>query len=324
MIQKITIFLFSIFGFSVTGQELQEYAQSIPGSALQVIMVPIPSGTFIMGSSAEDNAAKADEGPMRTLKVDAFWMAEAEITWELYKLYLNRTGQAVPLEAGAASATDKGYTVRLDPDAISGATIPYVDMSLGMGTGPGLPVGNVTRKAAARFCKWLSAKTGHFYRLPTEAEWEYAARAGSTTAYFFGNDAELLPEFAWYAENSGGTYHQIKTKRANPWGLYDILGNVAEWTMDAYTEAGYPKEIESFVPPVKEYPGVLRGGTFKATAKALRVSARLASNPVWKQRDPQFPRSKWWFTDAPFAGFRIVRPLHPPPPSEFEKYWDLP
>lgn len=311
------------FGVMLCAQEHQSYVQTVPGTTLEINMVPIPAGTYRMGSSAEDNVAKADEGPIRTLKVDAFWMAEAEITWELYKLYLNRTGQSVP-DADENQPQVLGKTVMLNPDAISGATIPYVDMSLGMGTGPGLPVGNVTRKAAARFCKWLSAKTGHFYRLPTEAEWEYAARAGNSSSYFFGTDSENLEDYAWYEGNSQGTYHPIKQKAPNPWGVYDILGNVAEWTMDGYSPEGYVLDTHSYSLPTKEYPGVLRGGNFKSSPEELRVSARLASRPVWKQRDPQFPRSKWWFTDAPFAGFRIVRPVQPPDPSEFELYWDLP
>lgn len=319
----VLIFLF-LLGLSAFGQDHQKYVQSISGSSLEITMVPIPAGTFTMGSVSGDADAKLDESPSRILEIPAFWMADAEITWELYKMYLNRTGQGIPESDSAQSAANTGNTVSINPDAISGATIPYVDMSLGMGSGPGMPVGNVTRKAAAQFCKWLSAKTGHFYRLPTEAEWEYAARAGSTTPYFYGTDTDRLNDFAWYASNSGGTYHVIKTKQANPWGLFDILGNVDEWTMDAYAEKGYPLEIQSYVPPVKEYPGVLRGGSYKATAEALRVTARLASNPVWKQRDPQFPRSKWRFTDAPFAGFRVVRPVNPPNPAEFESYWDLP
>jgi formylglycine-generating enzyme required for sulfatase activity len=250
-------------------------------------------------------------------------MSETEITWTLYQQYLNRGQPAAPADSATTDARS-GETVRIEADAVSGATMPYVDMSLGMGKGPGLPVGNVTRKAAARFCQWLSAQTGHFYRLPTEAEWEYAARAGSPDPYFFGSDPDSLEAYAWYEGNSGGRYQVVGKKKPNPWGLYDILGNVAEWTLDGYDPAGYNPDAGAYNPAQTEYPGVLRGGHFRGTAADLRSAARLASDPVWKQRDPQFPRSKWWFTDAPFAGFRIVRPLHPPDPEEYAKYWDIP
>lgn len=318
-------FYTSLLCLPLMAQKHDRYVQKITGSELQIPMAAIPAGSFTMGSEPDEAGRGPDEGPARSLEIAAFWMSEMEITWDWYKLYMNRPHgpSAVAGEAGETDARS-GETVPIGADAVSGATVPYVDMSLGMGKGPGLPVGNVTRKAAARFCQWLSAQTGHFYRLPTEAEWEYAARAGSTTPYFFGTEMDSLDAYAWYAENSGGRYQVVGKKKPNPWGLYDILGNVAEWTLDGYDPAGYDPEAGAYMPSVKEYPGVLRGGSYKAPAGALRSAARLTSDPVWKQRDPQFPRSQWWFTDAPFAGFRIVRPLHPPPPEEYAKYWDLP
>lgn len=318
-------FYTSLLCLPLMAQKHDRYVQKITGSELQIPMAAIPGGSFTMGSEPDEAGRGPDEGPARSLEIAAFWMSEMEITWDWYKLYLNRPHgpSAVAGEAGETDARS-GETVPIGADAVSGATVPYVDMSLGMGKGPGLPVGNVTRKAAARFCQWLSAQTGHFYRLPTEAEWEYAARAGSTTPYFFGTEMDSLDAYAWYAENSDGRYQVVGKKKPNPWGLYDILGNVAEWTLDGYDPAGYDPEAGAYMPSVKEYPGVLRGGSYKAPAGALRSAARLTSDPVWKQRDPQFPRSQWWFTDAPFAGFRIVRPLHPPPPEEYAKYWDLP
>jgi len=312
-------------GAGSIAQKHDPYVQKLEGSTLEIAMAAIPAGSFAMGSPTGESGRNADEGPQRTLEVDDFWMSQTEITWELYQMYLNRNG-APPAGADENGEADaySGETVKIDTDAMSGATTPYVDMSLGMGTGPGLPVGNVTRKAAARFCQWLSARTGHFYRLPTEAEWEYAARAGTADPYFFGAEPDSLDAYAWHAGNSGGKYQQVGQKRPNPWGLYDILGNVAEWTLDGYDPAGYDPAAGAYVPAEKEYPGVLRGGSYKAPAEALRSAARLASGPAWKERDPQFPRSQWWFTDAPFAGFRIVRPLHPPDPEDYAKYWDIP
>jgi len=248
-------------------------------------------------------------------------MSAHEISWELYQLFLRRTIDGEELPESRKDGPSGTKKVDLQVDAIASATIPYVDMSLGMGSGEGLPVGNVTFKAAQQFCKWLSAKTGNFYRLPTEAEWEYAARAGSSATYFFGDDPKDLEQYAWYSGNSGNSYQKVGQKLPNPFGLYDILGNVAEWTMDQYDKQGYPKKPMAFVPVAKEYPISVRGGSFQDTPEALRSANRLGSDPIWKVRDPQFPRSRWWFTDAAFVGFRVVRPLKAPSPDQYAIYW---
>lgn len=293
-------------------QDKDAYVQELTGTDLNIDMVAIPEGTFMLGSPEGEHGRNADEGPQRNMDIPGFWMSQYEITWELYNLFLQRSIDQIMEE-------HKGSDVNLEVDAVTGATIPYVDMSLGMGTEPGLPIGNVTQLAASKFCEWLSAKTGHFYRLPTEAEWEYAARAGSQDPYFFEGDT--LEEYAWYSQNSDDTYHPVGEKRPNPWGLYDIYGNVAEWTLDQYSPDAYQDKNAYFQPVQKEYPVVVRGGSFQDDAAELRSASRKASKPLWKQRDPQFPRSKWWHTDAPFVGFRIVRPVTPPPPEDYHLYW---
>ncbi len=326
------LFLFSnVLGFSQ--EELKDYIQKIPGSDLQIEMIAIPEGEFVMGSPENEENRYVDEGPTHSVEVDAFWMSKYEITWELYNLFVNRAideiqeskkASDVDNEMDAISgATKKDVTIEID--AISGATKPYVDMSLGMGTGSGLPVGNVTQLAASKFCEWLSAKTGYFYRLPTEAEWEYAARAGTSTAFHFGNDVGKLGDYAWYYENSENSYHKVGQKKPNPWGLHDMYGNVAEWTLDQYLPEAYKKRLTKtdnpFEIPVKEYPRSIRGGSYYDDSEYLRSAARLGSIEDWKMRDPQFPKSKWWNTDAPFLGFRIVRVPNPPAETEYEKYW---
>lgn len=219
-----------------------------------------------------------------------------------------------------------GSDVNIEVDAIAGATVPYVDMSLGMGTDAGLPVGNVTHHSASAFCKWLSAKTGHFYRLPTEAEWEYAARARSTTKYHFGNDIASLDDYAWHYKNSSNTYHKVGQKKPNPWGLYDMHGNVSEWTLDQYVPDAYEQRTATtpnpWQPATTEYPRVVRGGSYDDDPEDLRSANRMASKEKWKMRDPQFPKSKWWNTDAPFVGFRIVRQVATPTPEEMNTYWN--
>jgi formylglycine-generating enzyme required for sulfatase activity len=163
--------------------------------------------------------------------------------------------------------------------------------------------------------------------LPTEAEWEYACRAGTTTAYSFGNDPVLLTNYACYGKNSDFKYQKIGQKRPNPWGLYDMHGNVAEWCLDQY-DPGYYQQIVGAVAldpwnkATKPYPHVVRGGSWNDDDPSeLRSAARRGSDASWKAQDPQLPKSIWYHTDAQFLGFRIVRPLRVPPPEELSKYW---
>lgn len=293
----------------VTAQEKpKDYIQHLPGSEVTIEMVGIPSGEFLFGSPASEQDRGTDEGPQNSQQIEAFWMAKHETTWQLYYLFLNREIDSI-MDANVAS------DVALDVDAISGATIPYVDMSLGMGTSAGLPVVNITQLAASKFCKWLSAKTGHFYRLPTEAEWEYACRAGSQTSYSFGDDLSNLEEYAWFYENSDDTYKEVGLKKPNAYGLYDMHGNVAEWTLNLYTEDGYNTE------PNTEGFYTIRGGSWDDDADMLRSASRQKPSLNWNQRDPQLPKSVWWNTDAGFVGFRIVRAMNAPKEEDFEKYW---
>jgi formylglycine-generating enzyme required for sulfatase activity len=164
------------------------------------------------------------------------------------------------------------------------------------------------------------------YRLPTEAEWEYACRAGTKTAYHFGDDASKLGEFAWFDANSteegNPKYHKVGQKKPNPWGLHDMHGNVAEWVQDKYEPDFYakfkPNEAAKF--PLcladEEYPRVARGGAWDRKAEECRSASRMASEPDWKVQDPQTPKSAWYMTDAKWVGFRVVRPLRKPTDEE--------
>lgn len=312
---KITllIILLSAHTPSIFGQQKQDYIQELPSTKLEVNMLAIPSGSFKMGSPVSEKGRNEDEGPQRNIEIEGFWMSNYEVTWELYNLFLQR-------ELDNIEFAEKGKEVEKKVDAITGATTPYVDMSLGMGTGKNLPVGNVTQLGASKFCEWLSAVTGNFYRLPTEAEWEYAARAGTMDAHFFEN-ADSLNQYAWFLDNSKETYHEVGQKKPNPWGLYDMYGNVAEWTLDQYDKNTYKENTAPYIRIKKEYPAVVRGGSYKDSPAMMRSASRAFSKPVWKQRDPQFPKSKWWHTDAPFVGFRIVRPYKIPIQEVQNSYW---
>jgi formylglycine-generating enzyme required for sulfatase activity len=196
-----------------------------------------------------------------------------------------------------------------------------------MGKTGGFPANSMQQFGAIMYCRWLYNKTGIFFRLPTEAEWEYACRAGSETIYPFGNDAKDLDKYAWYVANSEGHYHPVGKLQPNDWGLYDMLGNVGEWTLDQYDENYYSTLSDTSVSPVRlptsRHPRTVRGGTYLDEAKDVRSANRIKSDPIWNRRDPQIPKSRWWNADAPFIGFRIVRPLQQPSKDEAEAFYKL-
>jgi len=290
--------------------DFKPYAQAMDGTDISFEMVPIPGGEFVMGSPDDAEGHQPDEGPQHKVKVSPFWMGKHEVTWEEYDIWsFNLDIQRRKLTK--AEPTDRDKVA----DAVTRPTKPYVDMTFGMGH-DGYPAISMTQLAAKMYCQWLTEKTGHYYRLPTEAEWEYACRAGTTTAYSFGDDPELLDEYAWNEDNSDFQYQPVGQKKPNPWGLHDMHGNVAEWTLDAYDPGFYAtfkdKTAENplNVPSMKEeYNRVVRGGSWDQAAEDLRSAARVASTPDWKQQDPQRPQSIWYLTDALHVGFRVVRPV---------------
>jgi formylglycine-generating enzyme required for sulfatase activity len=247
-------------------------------------------------------------------------MAKYETTWNLYTLFMARELDNLQ------QPFSENSEVNIDVDGVSGATTPYVEMSFGMGT-DGYPAISMTQLAAKKFCQWLSAMTGNFYRLPTEAEWEYACRAESESPYYFGNDSNDLDKYGWYKNNSDNKYQKVGQKLPNKWGLYDMHGNVSEWTLDAYDTSFYShskNEIDNnpYNKPEKLYPRVVRGGSWNSSSYRLRSASRQASSKQWKKQDPQIPRSKWWHTDAQFVGFRVVRPFITPTADEQNEYWN--
>lgn len=291
------------------------YTETIPGTKVTFEMALIPGGEFLLGSPEGEENRKTDEGPQRNVKIEPFYMGVHEVTFDQYEIFRERERDSDTTANGAAYSAD----------AATRPSPPYEDPTFGMGKYD-FPAASMTQYAALQFCKWLTVKTGHFYRLATEAEWEYACRAGTTTPYFFGDDADMLDEYAWYYENSDEAYHKVGQKKPNPWGLYDMYGNVAEWTLDEYKADFYASLSEEvnekpWSAPTKLHPRTVRGGSYDDDPEVMRSAARTESNMNWKRRDPQLPKSFWWNTDSPFVGFRIVRPAKDPTPEEIKAFW---
>ena len=301
--------------------EMKPYTELVEHANAKIDMVAIPSGKFMMGSPDAEADRNEDEGPQREVAIDAFWMGKHEITWDAYEVWMSDLDVFRRTALGVEpNARDKAA----DVFQLSQPTEPYTDMSFGMGT-RGYPAICMTQHAARTFCKWLCAKTGRYYRLPTEAEWEYACRAGTTTAYSFGDDGSKIKEYAWFYDNSE-QYAKVGTKKPNPWGLHDMHGNVSEWVLDQYVPDFYASDAgRAKLPlaiPTTLYPRVVRGGGWDDDPDRLRSAARIASSEEWKERDPQLPQSIWYHTDAISVGFRIVRPLVEPSDAEKVKKWE--
>jgi formylglycine-generating enzyme required for sulfatase activity len=294
--------------------EMKPYTETIAGSELKFDMVPIPGGTFLMGSPAGEEKRKPDEGPTFTVQIAPFWMGKCEVTWDEFDEYAFskdiKRKQRENVDVARQPATETAA------DAVTRSTKPYADMTFGFGS-RGNPAICMTHHAAMEYCRWLAAKTGKPYRLPTEAEWEYAARAGSTTPYSFGDSADELGDHAWFVDNAEKPM-PVGKKKPNPWGLHDIHGNVSEWCIDFYQADAYagfarlagPVKGPVTLPTPREYSYVARGGSWDDDADRLRSAARISSNPEWSVQDPQRPQSIWWHTDATRVGFRVVCPLN--------------
>jgi len=333
----------------IDGGYMVPYTEKIPGTDVSFEMVPVPGGEFLMGSPASEADRSEDEGPQVRVKVDPFWIGKTEVTWGEYRSYMAMYDAFKKLQRLAGNATgdldDKdmklirahAWNDKLEDDwnvdAVTSPT-PLYDASFtyGVGDQPNQPAVTITPYSARQYTKWLSGILGNNYRLPSEAEWEYAARAGTTTAYSFGDDPSQLEEFAWIDANSESGTHAVGTKKPNPWGLYDMHGNVAEWTLDQYFPDAYatlgagPVDAMAAIRwPTKIYPRVIRGGSWYEEPKMARSAARHKSEDrEWKLSDPNIPLSPWWYTEEPATavGMRIVRPLKPLTDDEKKRAWE--
>ncbi|MEO1011857.1 MAG: SUMF1/EgtB/PvdO family nonheme iron enzyme [Bacteroidota bacterium] len=296
-----------------TDMDPKMYTEKIAATDLGFDMLLIPEGSFMMGSPESEAERKPDEGPQREVRIKSFYMGKYELTWEIFELFFKQNQQLF--------AKLEDDTV-MKIDAITRPSPPYEDPSYGMGK-QGFPAVSMSAYSALVFCKWLSTVTGRLYRLPTEAEWEYAARAGTETAYSFGDTTKDLDTYAVYYKNSDKKYAKVGTKEPNPWGLYDMHGNVAEWTLDEYKKDTYTTldDNNPWMVPTVIHPRSYRGGSWDDDSDKLRSASRSASSLKLQKRDPQIPKSFWWFTDSNYLGMRLVSPTEPMSKEEKDAFW---
>ena len=301
--------------------KFENFTELIPNSAISFNMVAVKGGSFKMGSPDNEPYRKSDEGPVRNVTVSPFFMGEVEVTWDEFWTFFASTmseGRVDPNEVMAHNASS--------PDAVTGPTPPFGIPDQGWGSGK-RPAITMTHYSASIYCMWLSKVTGKKYRLPTEAEWEYASRAGSETPYFFPGDPKRLSEQGFrskifgadtanisryfvYSLNSVGKTQEPQFVKPNPLGLKNMQGNVLEYCSDYYDEKAYSKTGATVTDPKGPETGeeyVIRGGNYSFDAKDLRAASRgYTKTTDWLKTDPQQPKSIWWYSDIKGIGFRVV------------------
>jgi formylglycine-generating enzyme len=303
-------------------EAFDSFTERIPGTTVSFTMMAVPGGRFLMGSPPEEPLRSSNEGPVREVLVDSLFMGEVEVTWDEYLAYYAMTS------AEGRSTDTEGIRWEIPGvDVVTGATPPYgqPDQGWGLGSRPAI---TMTFQAAEAYVRWLSHVTGKSYRLPTEAEWEYAARGGTRGPYFFEADPRAIerrglrgllsrPDTAVinrhviYAGNSRSRTAEPSAVEANPFGLRNMLGNVAEFVSDWYAEDAYARYPEGLVMnptgPNEGTERVVRGGSFRDDAGRVRVAARSpTTTDACLRTDPQMPKSVWWYSDCNHIGFRVV------------------
>jgi len=298
----------------------EDFTETIPGTTISMNMKAIPGGSFKIGSPESEQFRETDEGPQKEVTLSPFFMDEVEITWDAYLAFYSATA------AEGRSTDTEGTRTQTDVDAISGPTPPYgqPDQNWGLGSRPAI---TMSYHSAETFCKWLSQVTGKTYRLPTEAEWEYAARGGTATPFFFegdpkdfgekgfvgklfGKGSDEINNYVIFEKNSVLKTSEPENVQANPFGLKNMLGNAAEYCADWYAEDAYTILANGANDPKGPASGeehVIRGGSFRSEIGAVRSAARdYTKSESWMKTDPQMPKSIWWLSDCNYISFRVV------------------
>ena len=304
------------------------YTQSFDRTNVSFEMIPIPGGEVTVGSPESEAGRSEGEGPQFTVKLKPFWMAKTELTWGEYNTFMRTYDVFKKL----SSKGIRQVTEEVKADAITVPT-PLYDpgKTYEYGDDKSQPAVTMTQYSAKQYTKWLSGLTEVQYRLPTEVEWEYAARAGSKTAYSFGDDPALLEKYAVFGLETGAA--KVGSKAPNAFGLHDMHGNVWEWTIDQFDEKGFEKfagknlvQFDATNWPTEADSRCVRGGGWQDTAERVRSAARMGSvDDEWKENDPNVPLSPWWFTSDPsrMVGMRLVRSSKPLSGHLIRKFWEI-
>ena len=244
-ILKLTVLIIALF----TGKA---YSQNYPE------MVTVEGGTFTMGDINDDFSSQAEDMerasslPTHKVTLKSFKIAKAETTVAQFRAFCNATGRSLP------RAPDWGWWEQL-------------------------PIVNVNYYEALEYCDWLSKETGKTYRLPTEAEWEYAARGGNKGNGFIYSGSQTDDEVAWYKDNSNNRTHTVMQKRANELGIFDMSGNVEEWCSDWFNYDYYVNSpSDNPKGPIKDnsYGKIIRGGSWENYSFDCHVAARNYTSPT--------------------------------------------
>ncbi len=264
-------------------------------------MIAVPGGKFQIGSPASESGRDSDEGPQKMIEISPFWMQSHEVTFGEWDVFFK----------------DMDIPQSKNIDGVTRPTPQYIDLTWGMGRENNKPTNSMSQQAAMMYCKWLYSKTGFFYRLPTEAEWEFACKSGKT------DNPSHIRELGYYQDNSAGKFQVVEKLKPNSLGIYDMLGNLSEWTADQYDPVFYEKinPKDPITVAGSRYPRTTKGGSYLDEATELRCANRIPSDAKWNVRDPQIPKSRWWLTDGMFVGFRVVRPLIQPAAADIDRYY---
>ncbi len=267
----------------VPPRQEQQTKQKMPPSVAEPLMVHFEKGgSFKMGDI--EGGGDTDESPVHEVSLAPFAMGKFEVTYAEYVNFLNQVKKRGTADHSWVTTEKENKNSRILGENGKFTIKPGYEQH---------PVSNVSWYGAVAYADWLGEQTGNNYRLPTEAEWEYASRAGTETKWSFSNNAKELDVYAWYSNNSGNESHPVGQRQANPWGLYDVHGNVWEWVNDWYGVYATGLQ-ENPRGPEKGVYRVLRGGGWDSSPAYVRSASRYRVVPAYRIGD---------------VGFRLARTL---------------